>query len=152
MYLEGERAALKKKRSGHMQSVAFVWVIGLEMLPHINSECSFINQSPTHCTFPFVYLKCILSMNYVCRITIVFSGIATEIFVGAVIETFCFQERCSWSKRMNRFPTVHCGAHSNWVLHCCIGPVFPFLEAAVGSVIAEEIQNIQVKQQESRVA
>ena len=97
-----------------MQSVAFVWVIGLEMLPHINSECSFINQSP------FVYLKCILSMNYVCRITIVFSGIATEIFVGAIIETFCLLERCSWSKPMNRFPTVHCDLRLIQIEFCIV--------------------------------
>ena len=55
---------------------------------------------------------------------------------------------------MNRFPTVHCYLRLIQIEFCIVvqAQFFPFLEAAVGSVIAEEIQNIQVKQQESRVA
>jgi len=34
------------------------------MLPHINSECSFINHSPTHCIFSFIHLNFSLSINF----------------------------------------------------------------------------------------
>ena len=54
---------------------------------------------------------------------------------------------------MNRFPTVHCDLRLIQIEFCVVvqAQFFPFLEDEAVSVIAEEIQNVQVKQQQFRI-
>ena len=141
-----------KKRSGHMKSVAFVWVIGLEILPHINSECSFINQSPLH------FFVRILELHFeyefpLAELPLCVVVLQQKYLLEPSLKLFVFLRDVRDQNQWIGSPpciVIWCDLMLIQIEFCIvfIGPVFPCLEDVVGSVIAEEIQNIQVKQQD----